>query len=97
MIAADDTRPRVHHSDGGEWVFECPGCCCLHAFGKNHAFNGDAVRPTFLPALLIGSVTAGTVGIRRCHAHVTEGRLQFLSDSTHALAGHTVDMEPWQQ
>jgi hypothetical protein len=97
MIASGDMRPRVHRSDGGEWVFECPGCNCLHAFGKNHAFNGDTVRPTFLPALLIGAVTAGTVGIRRCHAHVTAGCIQFLADCTHALAGQTVDMEPWQR
>jgi len=95
MISADDMRPRIHHSDGGEWVFECPGCNCLHAFGRNHAFNGDLVRPTFLPSLLIGAVTAGVPGVRRCHSHVTEGRIQFLADCTHALAGTTVDMEPW--
>ena len=95
MISADDMRPRIHHSDGGEWVFECPGCNCLHAFGRNHAFNGDLARPTFLPSLLIGSVTAGTATVRRCHAQVSEGRIQFFADSTHALAGTTIDMEPW--
>lgn len=28
----------------------------------------------------------------RCHSFVTDGRIQFLSDSTHALAGQTVDL-----
>ena len=28
----------------------------------------------------------------RCHTFVTDGRIQFLGDCTHALAGHTVDM-----
>lgn len=27
-----------------------------------------------------------------CHSYVTDGRIQFLSDCTHALAGQTVDL-----
>ena len=27
-----------------------------------------------------------------CHSHVTDGMIQFLSDSTHSLAGKTVDL-----
>jgi hypothetical protein len=28
----------------------------------------------------------------RCHSFVRDGRIQFLNDSTHALAGQTVDV-----
>ncbi len=28
-----------------------------------------------------------------CHSFVTDGKIQFLSDCTHALAGQTVDLE----
>lgn len=28
----------------------------------------------------------------RCHSFVTDGRIQFLADCTHALAGQTVDL-----
>lgn len=28
----------------------------------------------------------------RCHSYVTDGRIRFLNDSTHALAGQTVDL-----
>lgn len=28
----------------------------------------------------------------RCHSFVTDGRIQFLDDCTHALAGQTVDL-----
>jgi hypothetical protein len=28
----------------------------------------------------------------RCHSFVTDGKIQFLSDSTHSLAGQTVDL-----
>lgn len=30
-----------------------------------------------------------------CHSFVTDGRIQFLSDCTHALAGQTVDLPSW--
>jgi hypothetical protein len=30
-----------------------------------------------------------------CHSFVTDGRIQFLGDCTHALAGTTVDLPPW--
>lgn len=29
---------------------------------------------------------------RICHSYVTDGRIQFLSDCSHALAGQTVDL-----
>lgn len=31
----------------------------------------------------------------RCHSFVTDGRIRFLSDCTHALAGQTVDLPDW--
>ena len=30
-----------------------------------------------------------------CHSFVTDGKIRFLSDSTHALAGQTVPLPPW--
>lgn len=30
-----------------------------------------------------------------CHSFVVDGRMQFLGDCTHALAGTTVDIPPW--
>lgn len=33
---------------------------------------------------------------RVCHSFVTDGRIQFLGDCTHALAGQTVDLLPWR-
>lgn len=30
-----------------------------------------------------------------CHSFVTNGRIQFLADCTHALAGQTVDIPNW--
>lgn len=30
-----------------------------------------------------------------CHSFITDGRIQFLGDCTHALAGQTVDLAEW--
>lgn len=30
-----------------------------------------------------------------CHSYVTDGKIQFLSDSTHKLSGQTVDLPDW--
>ena len=30
-----------------------------------------------------------------CHSFVTDGKIQFLSDCTHELAGQTVDLPDW--
>lgn len=32
-----------------------------------------------------------------CHSFVTDGRIQFLGDSTHELAGQTVDLPNWPE
>lgn len=32
------------------------------------------------------------IEVRRCHSFVTDGRIQFLSDCAHELAGQTVDL-----
>lgn len=37
---------------------------------------------------------AGT-SCRVCHSFVRDGRIEFLQDCTHALAGQTVDIPPW--
>lgn len=36
----------------------------------------------------------GFNGCMRCHSFVTEGRIRFLDDCTHALKGQTVDLPP---
>lgn len=74
-----------------------------HAWG----FNGDGDRPTFTPSVLTWGKArfltdeeseviraGGKVDVPdfRCHSFVTDGRIQFLSDCSHDLAGQTVDL-----
>lgn len=88
---------------GGGQVFYCPGCETTHAVNSNPngpswAYNGDAASPTFRPSILITvrwSADDPTEKDEVCHSFVTAGRIQFLNDCTHALAGQTVDIPAW--
>lgn len=31
----------------------------------------------------------------RCHSFVADGQIQYLGDCTHALAGQTIQLQPW--
>lgn len=69
-------------------------------------FNGNGDAPTFTPSILMwgkrritddehSRIMAGEkvdVPDKRCHSFVTDGRIQFLGDCTHALAGQTVPL-----
>lgn len=97
-LASNGTEPgrRVH--------FRCPGCNDIHGVVVDApdcwGWNGNLDRPTFTPSVLVryGNSEPGPLGVRAvCHSFVTDGRIQYLSDSTHALAGQTVDLPPWDQ
>lgn len=96
--------PRVRTSkavdDTPRMMIFCPGCKCAHALSVNGVkntrgaswnFNGDMERPTFTPSLLQDDTRPD--GSRHvCHSFITDGRIQFLSDSTHELSGQTVEL-----
>ena len=75
--------------------FFCPGCQEHHLVtinGPNSRgacwdFNGNYEKPTLHPSVMVSSVTKVV-----CHSFVTDGRIQFLGDSLHALAGQTVEL-----
>ena len=79
------------------FVFWCQGCGYCHHISTGTrpprwTFNGDKVRPTVSPSLLVNKTRAGD--LPRCHLFIRDGQIQYLSDSTHELAGQTVDMIP---
>lgn len=109
MGAYVQLSPILRGTDDGGKVFFCPGCNEVHIVrtgdgpGPRWGWNGDVDRPTFEPSVLV------TTGRRVdpsfvpepgdppecCHSFVREGRIQFLGDCTHALAGQTVELPPW--
>lgn len=95
---------RVGRDDGSLYGvrFECPVCETAHVvptLPTEHGwgFNDDFDRPTLTPSILVhphGALAEdGSVyQTPRCHSFVRDGRIEFLSDCTHALAGKTVDL-----
>jgi hypothetical protein len=77
---------RAFSAGGDHYLFFCPGCQRAHFFDSRWTFNGDLVKPSFRASLSVPG----------CHSFVTNGMIQFLPDSTHALAGQTVPMVPWE-
>jgi len=71
--------------------FWCPGCdtshmVCVPPHDKAWSFNGDPVKPTFSPSVLVTSSRKKQE--TRCHSFVTDGMINFLDDCTaHQLRG----------
>lgn len=87
-------------------LFWCPGCDGAHQIsvgagsGPRWDYNGNPEAPTFTPSVLVtyNGRDAGTDGAPPavCHSFVTDGRIQYLGDCTHALAGQTVDLPDFE-
>jgi hypothetical protein len=99
---------RVMRRGEGRYFHWCPGCEEMHPLPDGWTFNGDLERPTFSPSFAQGGMQTvqvdgkwtgewvrdgeGKPVPRVCHYFVEEGRLRFLDDCTHPLAGKTIDM-----
>jgi len=69
-------------------------------------FNGSEIAPTFTPSILCRykhpkgytndnpapADFNGEIVTDICHSFVTDGRIQYLSDCTHDLAGQTIGL-----
>jgi hypothetical protein len=87
---------------GGRVAFWCPGCGDAHQItvcndlfpdGPCWGFSGDFERPSFTPSIMVNRPGQyHNPGVPVCHSYVTKGRILFLQDCTHELAGQTVDL-----
>lgn len=83
----------------------CPACDFEHSFRvdlEGHGkwdnggqgawtFNGDYTHPTFNPSM--GANIRNQDGYHpRCHSYLRNGKWEYLGDSSHDLAGQTVDV-----
>lgn len=82
--------------------FVCPGCAELYDNDGLHMlpvnttehtpswdFDGNLDAPTLSPSILTGKESPSR-GV--CHSYLRAGVFEFLSDSTHSLAGQKVPM-----
>lgn len=93
---------KVKTTSSGQKIFKYPGCDGYHSLRVNDGvstkhphwgFNGDHDKPTFTPSIL--ATVDWEKGREICYSFVTDGRIQFLSDCTHKLAGQTVEIPEW--
>lgn len=108
MGALVSISKRLMRGDGGTLAFQCPGCMTLHQViigngsGPRWDWNGSVENPTFAPSILVTWSEPSDNpeefddpakdAHKVCHSFVTDGRIQFLSDCTHSLAGQTVEI-----
>jgi hypothetical protein len=93
---------RITNQSEVSYAFDCPGCGIGHSFRVQGPpdkprwdFNGDVDNPTFSPSLLVRWPKLGEDGRSRevrCHSFVRNGRIEFLSNCDHELAGQTVEL-----
>jgi len=79
-----------------DFTFYCPGCGCEHGvwttrLNKNKAmwiFDDNMDNPSIEPSITIkkGNQTL-------CHLYIKNGKIEYLADCRHKLAGKTVEME----
>lgn len=87
--------------------FDCPACkgeVMIWGDGQEHpvvpfhevkvgptgwGFNGDLDNPTLTPSV---RVRYGDHQPYTCHFFLTSGRIDYCADSTHKMAGQTVEM-----
>lgn len=97
---------KAHLAENGSVFIHCPGCKSFHSLATqapNHCgamwqWNGSLEAPTFTPSLNVSwyyNKSNGQKVSHRCHSFIADGKIQFLGDSTHELAGKTVDLLDW--
>lgn len=92
------------HADMG-WNHWCPGCKQVHSIavekafanGARWSFNGSEEAPTFEPSVKVHWTRPKSHGELAgkeyvCHYFLRDGVIDFLSDSTHELAGKKVPL-----
>ena len=78
--------------------FYCPACKETHCIGiaKNNCgfpiwgYNGDNDNPTVTPSIKVEYHGADKDTI--CHSFIKDGKIEYLQDCTHELAGKTVEL-----
>lgn len=81
------------YAEGKQYVsIFCPACQLTHTINHSPAgwgFNGDIDKPTFEGSIGFHGEDSGGF---YCHSLVRDGRIEYLGDSQHAMAGQTVDL-----
>lgn len=101
----------VIKNEGKQVKIICPGCGHEHqipiqkVYWCDHVwtFNGDVNNPTFTPSINIGYdqseiAPEDRVPDYRCHFVITNGKISYCNDCTHALVGQqNIDLPKFEE
>lgn len=96
-------KNRVSVTSDNFLLFQCPGCENSHGIpvdgSKAWQWNNSLQFPTITPSILIYAheTSPPFKPQPRCHSFITDGRILFLSDSGHKLAGQSVDLPEYEE
>lgn len=99
---------KLRSIEGEGYSHWCPACLQMHIFTSGWSFDGNLECPTFNPSMRISGVktikvkgewtgewerdAGGNPIPFTCHYFLHSGKIQYLSDCTHEMAGQTVDL-----
>lgn len=93
---------KFHRISEDYFAWHCPGCegghgvpVNAHSSGRGWQWNGSLESPTLAPSVLV-NVGGSNPTQPICHCFIRDGKIQFLSDCTHKLAGQTVEVPEWE-
>lgn len=95
---SDKIKGKLNIGADGSIFFYCQACKQVHGIktgqgaGPRWGWNGDHEKPTFTPSVLVNQGMANPE-VPLCHSFVTDGRIQYLSDCTHEMAGQAVELQ----
>ena len=95
MSIVDNRIIKITHEIKGarqQYVFYCPACKEVHIIDDSWGFNQDYVKPTITPSILVTKPNLPD----RCHSFVTDGKIKYLGDCSHALKNTTVELGPFK-
>lgn len=85
-----------------QYMFRCPGCKHAHVVitraPKQPIWTVTGIKedsPTVSPSVLVWG--GGPKNDSRCHSFIKAGKIQFLNDCTHELAGQTVEIPDFNE
>lgn len=82
----------IQLGDGKGLAFYCHGCGQYHFIDHRCHIEEEDGLPTVKPSILVWYPWGDDQEMRRCHLLIKRGKIQYLKDCTHELAGMTVDM-----
>lgn len=94
----NEKNPITGFYETADFVFYCPACETYHGIWTTHKNKNDAIwefdnnleSPTIKPSLRIVWKSGSVEEV--CHLYIRNGRIEYLKDCTHRLAGKTVEM-----